>query len=92
VFYFYLQEYDHAKRFMLKSKNLKKLNNEIESLGEGYSKKELSEEEYEQLFQNRIFTDKEIEYNVGCCEVMLGNGENEREVFGEGEKDREEGE
>lgn len=32
---------------------------------------------------------------MGCCEVMLGNGEKEREVFGmleEGEKNREDGE
>ncbi len=55
---------------MTKSKNLKKLNNELQVFEEA---KELNESEYEQTFQNRIFTDKQIQFNIGLCELMLGN-------------------
>jgi hypothetical protein len=70
MLYFLLEEYENAKKFMTKSKNLKKLNNELETFSED---KDLSEEEYEQCFQNKIFTDKEIDYNIGLCELMIGN-------------------
>lgn len=63
---------------MTKSKNLKKLNNQLEEL---QSAQDLSEDEYEQLFQNRIFFDKEIQYNLGLCELMLGNKEKAAEYL-----------
>jgi hypothetical protein len=50
-----LGEYENGRKFMTKSKNLKKLNNELQVFEEA---KELNESEYEQTFQNRIFTDK----------------------------------
>ena len=43
----------------------------------------MSEEDFEQFFQNRIFTDKEIEYNIGLCQLMLGNQDKAKQYLRE---------
>ena len=64
---FQLHDYQEALKLFSKSKNLKALNNELDLL----SINEEGNVDEEQL-ENKIYTDKEIEYNIAVTQLMLG--------------------
>jgi hypothetical protein len=67
VYKFYLKEYGEASKLFTKSKNLKSLNNDLEAL----SVDEDGNVDEDQM-ENKIYTDKEIEYNIAVTQLMMG--------------------
>jgi tetratricopeptide (TPR) repeat protein len=76
VYFFYLAQYTEALKFFTKSKNLKQLNNELIHLEAADPNKYTSD-----MFDNKTYTDVEIDYNMALCELVTGNKENARKVL-----------
>lgn len=76
VYFFYLAQFADALKFFTKSKNIKMLNNELVHLETADPNKYTAD-----MFDNKTYTDVEIDYNIALCELIVGNKENARNVL-----------
>ena len=77
MFCFYLKQYDESHKLFVKSKNLKTINNQLCILEEMDPDKYTSD-----LFENKIYTDAEIDYNIALADLQLGNFQPAKKILG----------